>query len=68
VDIVFIQACERQSADFILGIEFLRRFNCRLTMWFDLDRYELSGGTFSNESRLRRVRIANTPPRRRLKQ
>jgi predicted aspartyl protease len=61
VDIVLIQARARQSADFILGIEFLRRFHCRLSMWFDLDHHELISGTFSSERRLRRARIANTP-------
>ena len=41
VDVMFIEAHERQTSDFILGIEFMRRFACRLSMWFDTDRHEL---------------------------
>lgn len=64
VDIVLIEAHERQSADFILGIEFLRRFKCRLSMWFDLDRHELISGTCNHAKRLRRSRTATNSPRR----
>ncbi len=42
IDIMIIEAKERQTPDFIIGIEFLEQFNCCLFMDFKNRVFELS--------------------------